>query len=142
MNGGSAGSAHIVAGNSGKKKASRRGGNFFCLLQRLADGVGLFKNKRRGRIVELAVLEVDGFGGEAFQQSVRSAFFKVDEVVLVDISVLDDNQQVGGNVGSVLRHLAAIQGNIGDDFQLADGLLVFIVQHTAVNILVQGAYQS
>lgn len=30
MNGGSAGSAHIVAGNSGKKKASRRGGNFFA----------------------------------------------------------------------------------------------------------------
>ena len=48
----------------------------FCLLslclhyrgrrQRSVGCTGLFKNKGRGRIVELAVLESNGFGGEAF----------------------------------------------------------------------------
>ena len=34
--------------------------------QRSVGCTGLFKNKCRGRIVELAVLESNSFGGEAF----------------------------------------------------------------------------
>ena len=104
--------------------------------------VRLFKNEGRGRIVEFAVLEVDNFGGEAFQQCIGSTLFEINQVVLVDISVFYDYQQISRYFRCILRNLAAVERDVRNNFQITDRLLVFIVQHSMINIFVQGTSES
>ena len=72
------------------------------------------------------MLEVDNLGGEAFQQSIGSTLFEINQVVLVDISVFYDYQQISRYFRCILGNLAAVERDVRNNFQITDRLLVFI----------------
>ena len=84
------------------------------------------------------MLEVDNFGGEAFQQCKACAFFKINYVVFVDISIVNDDQEECRYYRCILRHLAAIHGDAGNNAHICNRLLVVIEKSATINVIIKG----
>ena len=85
------------------------------------------------------MLERGGLGCKFCKHGAGYAFFKVNDIIFVDVGVFHDHQKIGVGDGSIFRKLAAVQRESGNDQQLASVFTVGVLQAGAIKIIVQGA---
>ena len=85
------------------------------------------------------MLERGGLGCEFCKHGPGYAFFKVNDIIFVDVGVFHNHQKIGVGDGRIFRKLAAVQRESGNDQQLACVFTVGVLQAGAIKIIVQGA---
>ena len=65
------------------------------------------------------MLERGGLGCEFCKYGPGYAFFKVNDIIFIDVGIFYNNQKIGIGYGRVFRQLAAVHRESGNDQQLA-----------------------